>query len=153
MKKTAVMLAIVVAGIFGFGLVLELEGAEWVKYGETAAGEHFYDKTSIQRESGGIVKMWDETMLSPQEQERIIEYGKGAQPNTHWQDVIRERRFTAIDCNNREKALLSVVFYDKDMRVVSSDNVSVDGGTWRPISLPSLGDLLYGAVCTGNDEK
>jgi hypothetical protein len=150
MKKIAV--TSIVFFIFILGLALALEGAEWVKYGETAAGEHFYDKAGIQRQSQDVLKVWEETILSGQEKQRIIEYGNSTQPGIQWQDVQRERRLTAIDCDGREQALLAVIFYDSAMGVVSSESIRAEAGAWKPISFSSVAELLYMAVCPKKDE-
>ena len=158
MKKSG--LSVLLLLIFAFLVLLAacekqseedpLQGmTDWIQYGNDKDGSTWlYNRNlSINKDGGNyIVTAWVKRSLSDQGREKAIQEIKSAGKYTEgFEKLAEDRVLNEVDCAQKKFRIISVVRYDADGKILSSQNV--DQKDWLPMQPGTNGGIFLKKVC------
>jgi hypothetical protein len=144
-KNVRGIFCFVVLFLFVFANIAQAE--DWILFGQTASGDIYYDKSSI-NENGNIVRVWtkdifnQEGRLNTREILKNLGYAIANPDILSHQLILRE-----FDCANEKMQSTALTVYTVNGASIFSQRKSFD--EWNDIPNPTL-ESLGKIVCTGS---
>ena len=139
-RKTSLLIA---AGLISLFLGSYADGkaeekkSQWVHYGATPEGQFYYEKGSVQKVGGKIVRVWDQLTFK---NNKISPSGKEANKGPGIQISLHE-----IDCENNKRKLIKYILYNREGKI--SENYINQNPKMRPIPPNTIYETLEKQVC------
>jgi hypothetical protein len=139
MKSLLGKLGVVLIGVLIFGYA-EVWGEDWKVFASGVYGLCYYDAESITRPSKNIVRVWEKIVYSEKGVIKAVkELGERYKTASYSLDL------SEIDCIEKKRNTLMLVFYAKGGSVISTEQLSET--EWSFIIPGSMEEILYKAVC------
>jgi hypothetical protein len=122
--------------------------SDWMEYYTDNDGTIWsYKKVNIDKGKGKyIVQVWEKRVYSDKNrEEQILDRTKDGLSTEGWDKLSEGKGLVEIDCKKLKMRVLSVINYDTDGKVLSSD--SFDENKWKYIIPDTLGETLRNKVC------
>ncbi len=123
--------------------------SDWIQYGNDKDGSTWsYNRNlSVNKDRENyIVNAWAKRTLSDQGREKAIQelktVGKYADG---FNKLAEDRILNEVDCARQRFRILSVVRYDSDGKILSSQNLNESA--WQPAVPKTNGGIFYKKVC------
>ena len=120
--------------------------ADWIYFDTTAAGDMYYDKSSIKKVNKSIISVWDKDILSEEAKTRYFSILKGIHKAPDNPSMLSYyTKLMEIDCVNKKIKDISLIFYDEKGNVIYSSPKS-ESGKWNTIIPNTVGEKLINIV-------
>jgi ketosteroid isomerase-like protein len=120
--------------------------AEWIYYDTSAAGDMYYDKSSIKKVNESIISVWNKDILSEKAKTKYFSILKRINKAPKNPSILSYyRKLMQIDCVNRKIKDISVIIYNEKGKVVYSSPKS-ESGEWTAILPDTVGEKLIKIV-------
>jgi ketosteroid isomerase-like protein len=120
--------------------------AEWIYYDTSAAGDMYYDKSSIKKVNESIISVWNKDILSEKAKTKYFSILKRINKAPKKSSMLSYyTKLTQIDCVNRKIIDISVIIYNEKGKVVYSSPKS-ESGEWNAILPDTVGEKLIKIV-------
>jgi Surface-adhesin protein E len=120
--------------------------ADWILFGQTASGDIFYDKSSMNK-NGDIVSVWTQEIFNKDGKMNTYEVLKNLGKTPRNPDILSQQLILReFDCANEKMQSTSLTVYTVDGASVFSQWKSFD--EWHDIPNPTLESL--GKIVCGN---
>jgi hypothetical protein len=142
-KNVQIIICLVIFSLFAN----QTWAADWIYYDKTAVGDTlYYNKSSIKKINKGIISVRTKNILSKETKTKYFSILKGIHkaPNNP-SKLSYYTKFMEIDCVNKKFKDISVIFYDKQGKVIYSSPKS-EFGEWNAISPNTVGEKLINIV-------
>ncbi len=120
--------------------------ADWIYFDTAVAGDVYYDKSSIKKESENIISIWNKNVLSEKAKKKYFSLLKEINKAPKNSSMLSYyKKLMEIDCVNRKIKDISVTFYNEKGKVVYALPKS-ESGEWNDILPNTVGEKLINIV-------
>jgi len=118
----------------------ELWGADWkVLYQSDKTGTYYYDTQSITHTANNHVRVWTKIIYSEEGVREVI-----SSLGEDYKNASSVKYYYELDCTEKKVQFLSITYYSKDERVISTFESDTE---WHFIPPDSIASALYEKVC------
>ena len=122
---------------------------DWLQYGIDNDGNTWLYNRNLNIKKDGdnyIVNAWAKRVLSDKGRDKIIQQMAKLGKSTEGYDKLSEDKiFNEVDCKNQRYNILSIIRYNKDGKVLFSENVNKS--EWNYVTPNSNGSIFIKKVC------
>lgn len=122
----------------------------WIKFGSDDGGNvYFYEKGNLETDDGNrIVSVWEKNILSDKTREDYIQKRKEYNQSIEgWEKLSEIKNLTKIDCIKQAYKTSSIMFCDKNGKVLDYINFSERKRDWKNVYPDSRVEKLMKEVC------
>jgi len=152
--KKIVILLLTVILIFPSVCLSEIKASrersdKWILFGKSEVGVHYYDKSSIEKVTSGIIKVWTKVRLSKIEKSKLIQDRiKNNLPTNGWEDLSEQKVLTELDCVNKTSKINKLSGYNYQGAVIH--DLIFPNAEIKKIIPESIDDGLLRITCNNN---
>jgi hypothetical protein len=142
MKRLLLTVSVLCLFMIGYATA---NGADWVHYSTSSAGDWYYDKGSIAYTGKDTIKVWQTLVYSERGKQKEMEARKEAGfYNVKYDDLKFTLDHYVIKCSTGEVGLSGLAHYSSEGRVISSTSFPP---SYSPILPNTILEGLYKIVC------
>ena len=123
--------------------------SDWVQYGiDKDENVWTYNRNlNIKKEGDNyMVSAWAKRILSEKGREKIIQQMKSQGKSiTGYEKLTEDKILNEVDCKNKRYKILSIISYDRDGKVLLSENSKES--SWNYVAPNSNGSIFLRKVC------